>query len=343
MSLTKKSDYWYELPLELIAQFPLENRSESRLLKLNKTSSFVSHHKFSDILDFISAQDVVVVNNTRVIPARLFGHKFTGAKIEVLLLEQKREKLWKCLVKPGRKLQVGTEIKFNDDLTAKIIDKTEDGGRIIEFYCEGIFWEMLQKLGKIPLPPYIKRESTEKDKEIYQTIYAQERGSVAAPTAGLHFTKQLMDQLQEKGIEILEVVLHVGLGTFRPVKTDNIKDHIMHSEHCQISEKTAARINLAKKEKRRVIAVGTTTTRTLESFAQNGILHSGSHWTDIFIYPGKEFQIIDGLITNFHMPESTLMMLVAAFAGYDNIMKAYKVAVKEKYRFFSYGDSMLIL
>ncbi len=343
ISLTKKSSYWYDLPAEFIAQHPKDKRSESRMLVLDKITGKIIHKKFSNIIDHLLPSDILVVNNTKVIPARLFGTKKTGAKVEVFLLEQKTENRWECLVKPGRKLQIGAEITFNEKLKAKIVDYSEEGGRIIEFYWEGNFWDILENIGNVPLPPYIKRESTNKDKETYQTVYAQERGSVAAPTAGLHFTKSLMQQIREKGIDILEVVLHVGLGTFRPVKTDDIKDHTMHSEHCQIAQEVAAKINQAKKDGRRIIAVGTTTTRTLESFAENGQLNSGSHWTNIFLYPGKEIQIIDGLITNFHMPESTLMMLVSAFAGYENIMNAYKIAVEEKYRFFSYGDSMLIL
>ena len=343
ISLTKKSSYWYDLPAEFIAQHPKDKRSESRMLVLDKKTGKIIHEKFSDIIDHLLPTDILVVNNTKVIPARLFGTKSTGAKVEVFLLQQKTENRWECLVKPGRKLQIGAEIIFSEELKAKIVDHAEEGGRIVEFYWKGNFWDILEEVGNVPLPPYIKRESTKKDKKTYQTVYAQERGSVAAPTAGLHFTKPLMQQIREKGIEILEVVLHVGLGTFRPVKTDDIKDHIMHSEHCQISEVVAAKINQAKKDGSRIIAVGTTTTRTLESFAQNGHLKNGSHWTEIFLYPGKEIQIIDGLITNFHMPESTLMMLVSAFAGYENIMNAYKIAVEKKYRFFSYGDSMLIL
>ncbi len=343
ISLTKKSSYRYDLPAELIAQHPKDMRSESRMLVLDKESGKIQHEKFSNIIDHLQPSDILVVNNTKVIPARLFGTKNTGAKVEIFLLEQKTENRWECLVKPGRRLQIGAEITFNEKLKAKIIDHAEEGKRIVEFYWEGNFWDILENIGNVPLPPYIKRESTNKDKETYQTVYAQKRGSVAAPTAGLHFTKPLMQQIREKGIEILEVVLHVGLGTFRPVKTDDIKDHIMHSEHCRIAQEVAVKINQAKKDGRRIIAVGTTTTRTLESFTENGMLNSGSHWTDIFLYPGKEIKIIDGLITNFHMPESTLMMLVSAFAGYDNIMNAYKIAVDEQYRFFSYGDAMLII
>ncbi len=341
--LTKTSSYWYDLPSELIAQYPLQNRSQSRLLKLDKKTGNVSRYKFSEVIDFLVPGDVLVVNKTKVIPARLFGHKKTGAKVEVFLLNQLQDDVWECLVKPGRRLQIGAKIKIGDDFSAEIIDHAEEGGRIVKFYWNGDFWQHLDKLGKMPLPPYIKRDSIAKDKETYQTVYAQERGSVAAPTAGLHFTPELIDKIKSKNIEILEVVLRVGLGTFRPVKTDKIADHKMHSEFCEVSKQTTDIINQAKDEKRRIIAVGTTTTRTLESFTEDGKLKSGSHWTDIFIYPGYEFQIIDGLITNFHMPESTLMMLVSAFAGYENIMNAYKIAVQEKYRFFSYGDAMVIL
>jgi len=343
MSLTKKSSYWFDLPAEFIAQHPKDKRSESRMLVLDKSTGLIQHEKFSNIIEHLKPSDILVVNKTKVIPARLFGKKSTGAKVEIFLLEQKTENQWECLVKPGRKLQIGAEVIFNEKFKAKIIDHADEGGRIIEFCWDGDFWDILEEIGKVPLPPYIKRESTNKDKETYQTVYAEERGSVAAPTAGLHFTKPLMQQIKDMGIEILEVVLHVGLGTFRPVKEDDILNHKMHSEHCSISEEVAAKINKAKIEGRRILAVGTTTTRTLESFALNGRLNNGSHWTDIFIYPGKEIQIIDGLITNFHMPESTLMMLVSAFAGYENIMNAYKVAVVDKYRFFSYGDAMLII
>ena len=339
----KKSSYYYELPPELIAQFPLKNRSESRLLFLNKKTGRVEHHKFSKIIDFLQPSDILVLNKTKVIPARLFGRKATGAKVEIFLLNQKSENIWECLVKPGKRLPENTTVEFNENLKCKILKKTEGGNRIVEFEKQGNFWNILEQIGKMPLPPYIKRGSIEKDKETYQTVYAQEKGSVAAPTAGLHFTEELLKKIRQKGIEIFEVILHVGLGTFRPVKTENIDEHKMHSEHCRISKETANKINKAKKEKRRIISVGTTTTRTLESFAENGVLRSGSHWTDIFIYPGKKIQIIDGLITNFHMPESTLLMLVSAFAGYENIMNAYKIAVREKYRFFSYGDAMLIL
>jgi len=341
--LTRTSSYWYDLPEKLIAQFPVEKRSESRLLKLEKKSGKVSHHKFSEIIDFLASGDVLVVNKTKVIPARLFGIKSTGAKVEIFLLNQLEDNVWECLVKPGRRLQIGAKIEFSDNFSAEIIDHDEEGGRMVKFYWKGDFWQQLDKHGKMPLPPYIKRDSIEKDKETYQTIYAQDLGSVAAPTAGLHFTSELMDRIRAKNIEVLEIVLRVGLGTFRPVKTDNILDHKMHSEYCTISEDVATKINQAKQDNRRVVAVGTTTTRTLESFAENGVLKSGFHKTELFLYPGKNIQIIDGLITNFHMPESTLMMLVSAFAGYENIMNAYKIAVAKKYRFFSYGDAMVII
>jgi S-adenosylmethionine:tRNA ribosyltransferase-isomerase len=327
----------------LIAQYPVENRSESRLMHLNKETGEVNHYQFHQILSLIKDNDVLVLNNTKVIPARLYGNKPTGAKVEVFLLNQVKDNKWECLVKPGRKLQVGAEIIFSESFKATIVDYAEEGGRIVEFHYEGDFWKHLETSGNMPLPPYIKRNAEEKDKETYQTVYAEKKGSVAAPTAGLHFTAKIFEELRNRGVEILEVMLHVGLGTFRPVKTDDIAEHKMHSEFCVISEETAEKINQFKAEGRRIIAVGTTTTRTLESFAKDGILQSGAHQTDIFIYPGKKLQIIDGLITNFHMPESTLMMLVSAFAGYENIMNAYNIAVNEKYRFFSYGDSMAIL
>ena len=341
--LTKRNSYWYQLPPELIAQYPKDKRSESLLLRLDRTTGKISHHKFSEIINFLKPNDVLVLNNTKVIPARLFGIKTTGAKVEVFLLNQINDSTWECLVKPGKKLHIDTEINFSENFKGKVIDYADEGGRKVQFEWQGDFWNVLENFGKMPLPPYIKREAIEKDKETYQTVYAEKRGSVAAPTAGLHFTQELMQKIKEKGVEILEVILHIGLGTFRPVKTDKIQDHKMHSEHCQITKVVVEKINKAKDEGRRIIAVGTTTTRTLESFAKDGKLFSGSHWTDIFIYPGKKIQIIDGLITNFHMPESTLLMLVSAFAGYENIVKAYKIAVAKKYRFFSYGDAMLIL
>jgi len=341
--LARRSSYNYELPEELIAQYPVAERSTSRLLYLDKNKGDIEHKVFTDIIDYLRPDDVLVVNRTRVIPARLFGKKETGAQVEVLLLDQKNENTWECLVRPGRRLKPGSEIFFSDQLKALVTDYSEDGSRLIKFLYSGNFWDILENTGNMPLPPYIHRAAEPSDKKTYQTVYAQERGSVAAPTAGLHFTPEILENIKEMGIEILEVILRVGLGTFRPVKSENIIDHKMHSEYCEISEDTAAKINKAKAENRRIIAVGTTTTRTLESFATDEILKSGSHWTEIFIYPGKKLQIIDGLLTNFHMPESTLMMLVSAFAGYENIMNAYKIAVAERYRFFSYGDAMLIL
>lgn len=343
MSLTKKSSYFYQLPEELIAFEPKSNRSSSRLMHLNKITGEVNHHNFSDLPQFLKSGDLLVINNTKVIPARLIGKKPTGAEVEVFLLNQIDETKWECLVKPGRRLKPGAEVKFSENLNCKILDYAPEGGRIVEFYWKGDFWVVLDSIGSMPLPPYIKRQANESDKRTYQTVYAETRGSVAAPTAGLHFTPEIMDELRSVGVEIVEVMLHVGLGTFRPVKEDDILNHQMHSEYCQIVSKSADKINAAKVEGRRVIAVGTTSTRTLESFAKNGRVVSGSKWTDIFIYPGKDLQIIDGLITNFHMPESTLMMLVSAFAGYENIMAAYEIAVRQKYRFFSYGDSMVIL
>ncbi|MDD3049602.1 MAG: tRNA preQ1(34) S-adenosylmethionine ribosyltransferase-isomerase QueA [Candidatus Cloacimonetes bacterium] len=339
----KTSSYFYELPENLVAQYPLDNRSQSRLLHLHKQTGEISHLRFNNIIDLLNKGDVLVINNTKVIPARLFGTKSTGAFVEVFLLKHHEENRWECLVRPGRKLLPGAIVNFSDKLTAKIIDKADEGKRIVEFYYEGDFWRLLDSIGKTPLPPYILREAEEKDKETYQTVYANKNGSVAAPTAGLHFTDEIITKLKEKGVILAEVLLHVGLGTFRPVKSDSIENHEMHSEFCEIGTEAANIINKAKKENRRVIAVGTTSTRTLESFAHDNLVNYGSKWTNIFIHPGKQFQIIDGLITNFHMPESTLLMLVSAFAGYENIMKAYKIAVEKEYRFFSYGDAMAIL
>lgn len=343
MSLLKKNSYHYELPQDLIAQNPMENRADSRLLHLNRKTGEIEHLQFSQIIDKFHKGDVLVLNNTKVIPARLFGTKPTGAKVEVFLLRKIEDKKYQCLVKPGRKLKVGSEILFAENLKGKVIDYASEGSRIIEFETTQDFDDLINKVGNMPLPPYIQRESIEKDKTTYQTVFAKNKGSVAAPTAGLHFTDEIFQQLKNKGVIICEVMLHVGLGTFRPVKTDSIIDHKMHSEFCEISNETAAIINKAKDENRRVISVGTTTTRTLESFAENNRVTAGAKWTEIFIYPGKEVQIIDGLITNFHMPESTLMMLVSAFASHTFIMNAYKIAVENKYRFLSYGDAMLIL
>ncbi len=341
--LLLKSSYYYDLPEELIAQYPLQQRSSSRLLVLDKQQGQVKHKNFTDLADYFQKGDVLVVNSTKVIPARLIGSKSTGAKIEVFLLNHVVNDTWRCLVKPGRKCPIGTIIQVNDDFKGTVVDLSTEGSRLVKFDYKGEFWSALSQAGHIPLPPYIKREAENSDSSTYQTIYAKIKGSVAAPTAGLHFTEATFTALKEKGVEIVEVLLHVGLGTFRPVKSDNIEDHNMHSEYCSISQESAQVINQAKKQGRRIIAVGTTSTRTLESFAEGNQVAYGDKWTSIFIYPGKKFNIIDGMVTNFHMPESTLIMMISAFAGYENVMGAYKIAVEARYRFFSYGDAMLIL
>lgn len=336
-------DFDYELPEELIAQDPLEDRSSSRLMVLDRETGEFEHKVFKDIIDYLNPGDCLVLNNTKVIPARFFGAKEgTNARIELLLLKRKENDVWETLVKPGKKAKPGTRIVFGDGLlVGEIIDIVDEGNRLIKFYYEGIFEEILDKLGQMPLPPYITHEL--KDKKRYQTVYAKYDGSAAAPTAGLHFTKELLEQVKAKGIKIAEVTLHVGLGTFRPVKVDNILDHHMHSEFYMVSQEAADTINTAKKEGHRVISVGTTSTRTLESAAdENGILRECSGWTEIFIYPGYSFKVIDGLITNFHLPQSTLVMLVSALAGREHVLNAYKAAVEEKYRFFSFGDAMFI-
>lgn len=337
-------DFDYELPEELIAQDPLKDRSASRLMVLGRKSGTVEHRKFTDILEYLNPGDCLVINNTKVIPARLFGtKKETGAGIEILLLKRRENDIWETLVKPGKKAKPGTTIVFADGLlTGKVIDVAEDGNRLIQFSYEGIFEEILDRLGQMPLPPYITHQL--QDKNRYQTVYAKHDGSAAAPTAGLHFTKELLEQVHQKGVEIAEITLHVGLGTFRPVKTANILEHHMHSEFYMVSAEAAEKINCARKLGHKVISVGTTSTRTLESAAdENGMLHEKSGWTDIFIYPGYEFKVIDGLITNFHLPQSTLVMLVSAFAGRDHVLSAYRTAVQESYRFFSFGDAMLIV
>ena len=336
-------DFDYELPEELIAQDPLEDRSSSRLMVLDRETGEFEHKVFKDIIDYLNPGDCLVLNNTKVIPARLFGAKEgTNARIELLLLKRKENDVWETLVKPGKKAKPGTRIVFGDGLlVGEIIDIVDEGNRLIKFHYEGIFEEILDKLGQMPLPPYITHEL--KDKNRYQTVYAKYDGSAAAPTAGLHFTKELLEQVKAKGIKIAEVTLHVGLGTFRPVKVDNILDHHMHSEFYMVSQEAADTKNTAKKEGHRVISVGTTSTRTLESAAdENGILRECSGWTEIFIYPGYSFKVIDGLITNFHLPQSTLVMLVSALAGREHVLNAYKAAVEEKYRFFSFGDAMFI-
>ena len=336
-------DFDYDLPEELIAQDPLEDRSSSRLMVLDKKTGEVSHHIFKEIIKYLRPGDCLVLNNTKVIPARLYGVKEgTMAKIEILLLKRKQNDVWETLVKPGKKAKPGTKIIFGDGiLTGEVIDVVDDGNRLIQFSYDGIFEEILDKLGQMPLPPYITHQL--KDKNRYQTVYAKYDGSAAAPTAGLHFTKELLNEVKEKGVDIAEVTLHVGLGTFRPVKVDNVLDHHMHSEFYMVSQEAADKINNARKNGGRIISVGTTSTRTLESAAdENGMLHECSGWTDIFIYPGYKFKVIDCLITNFHLPQSTLVMLVSALAGREHILSAYKKAVEEKYRFFSFGDAMFI-
>ena len=336
-------EFYYDLPEELIAQDPLADRSSSRLLTLDKNSGAFSHHVFRDIVDYLNPGDCLVVNNTKVIPARLMGEKEgTGACIEVLLLKRKENDVWETLVKPGKKARPGARISFgNGLLVGEVVDVVEEGNRLIKFEYEGIFEEILDQLGQMPLPPYITHRL--EDKNRYQTVYAKHNGSAAAPTAGLHFTPELLEVIKAKGVKVAEVTLHVGLGTFRPVKVENILEHHMHSEFYMVEEEQAAMINETKKNGGRVICVGTTSCRTLESATgEDGILRAGSGWTEIFIYPGYKFKILDALITNFHLPESTLLMLVSALAGRDNVMAAYEEAVKERYRFFSFGDAMFI-
>ncbi len=339
-----KSDFYFELPQELIAQDPLEERSSSRLLVLDRHTGEVSHHVFREIGDFLRPGDCLVMNNTKVIPARLLGEREgTGAHVELLLLKRKSSDVWETLVRPGKKCRPGTKLTFGDGLLqAEILETVEEGNRLVRFSYEGIFEEVLDRLGEMPLPPYITHKL--KDKNRYQTVYAKYEGSAAAPTAGLHFTKELLRQLEDKGIRLAYVTLHVGLGTFRPVKEENVLEHHMHSEHFQVSEETADLINRTKAEGGRIICVGTTSCRTIESAAdEKGLLHPCSEDTDIFIYPGYEFKVLDGLITNFHLPESTLIMLVSALAGRDHVLTAYQEAVREKYRFFSFGDAMLVI
>ncbi len=338
----KTSDFWYDLPEELIAQTPLQQRDSSRLLVLDKDTGSVAHRYFYDILEYISPGDCLVMNDSRVLPARLLGHRPSGGAVELLLLRDLGENRWECLAKPGKKLRVGQEVTFGDgELTATILQVCEDGNRIVEFHYQGIFLEVLERLGKMPLPPYIKAEL--QDQERYQTVYSREVGSAAAPTAGLHFTNELLNKLREKGVQTAFVTLHVGLGTFRPVKADNISEHHMHSELCMISAETADILNRTKRNGGRIICVGTTSCRTLESLVLNdGSFVAGSKWTEIFIYPGYQFKAMDALITNFHLPESTLVMLVSAFAGRENVLSAYTEAVKNRYRFFSFGDAMFI-
>lgn len=340
----KKEDFYYDLPEELIAQRPIENREESRLLVLNKNTGSIEHKKFKDVIDYLQPGDCLVLNDTRVIPARLYGSRVgKKEKVEFLLLKRIEGDKWETLVKPGKKARPGHKLVFGDgQLEAEVLDISTDGTRIVNFEYDGIFEEILDSLGQMPLPPYIHERLN--DKERYQTVYSKEEGSAAAPTAGLHFTESLLEMIKSKGVKIAFLTLHVGLGTFRPVKVDNIEEHHMHAEYFEVSKEAADIINETKMNNGRVIAVGTTSTRTLETVANNeGKIVPQSGWTDIFIYPGYEFKIIDGLITNFHLPESTLIMLVSALAGREKILETYNIAVKEKYRFFSFGDAMIII
>ncbi len=339
----KRSDFYYDLPEELIAQTPAEKRDMSRLMVLDKKTGSILHRHFCDITDFLRAGDCLVLNNTRVLPARLIGERPTGGAIEVVLLRDRGENIWECLVRPGRKMKKGAKVLFGGgELRGTVTDEIEGGNRLIEFEYEGIFLEVLERLGKMPLPPYI--HETLADPERYQTVYSKEVGSAAAPTAGLHFTNELLNRIRDMGVEINFITLHVGLGTFRPVKAENIEDHEMHAEYCIITPETADAVSRAKREGRRVIAVGTTSCRTLESRCdESGHLEEYAGFTNAFIYPGYKFKCIDGLITNFHLPESTLIMLVSALAGRENILNAYSEAIRERYRFFSFGDAMLII
>ena len=338
----KTHDFWYDLPEELIAQTPLMQRDGSRLLVLDKDSGEVRHQHFYDIIDYLQPGDCLVMNDSRVLPARLLGRRPTGGAVELLLLRDLGEKRWECLARPGKKLQVGAQVEFGDgELTATVVAVQEDGNRVVEFHYEGIFLEVLERLGKMPLPPYIKAELA--DQERYQTVYSKEVGSAAAPTAGLHFTKELLERIRAKGVNTAFVTLHVGLGTFRPVKAEEISEHHMHSELCMMSNETADMLNNTRQQGGRIICVGTTSCRTVESLVNDdGSFEAKSKWTEIFIYPGYRFKALDALITNFHLPESTLVMLVSALAGRENVLGAYNIAVQEKYRFFSFGDAMFI-
>ena len=338
----KTHDFWYDLPEELIAQTPLMQRDGSRLLVLDKDSGEVRHQHFYDIIDYLQPGDCLVMNDSRVLPARLLGRRPTGGAVELLLLRDLGEKRWECLARPGKKLQVGAQVEFGDgELTATVVAVQEDGNRVVEFHYEGIFLEVLERLGKMPLPPYIKAELA--DQERYQTVYSKEVGSAAAPTAGLHFTTELLERIRAKGVNTAFVTLHVGLGTFRPVKAEEISEHHMHSELCMMSRETADMLNKTRQQGGRIICVGTTSCRTVESLVNDdGSFEAKSKWTEIFIYPGYQFKALDALITNFHLPESTLVMLVSALAGRENVLNAYNIAVQEKYRFFSFGDAMFI-
>lgn len=336
----KVTDFDYDLPKELIAQHPMEPRDHSRLLVLDKDTGVIQHRHFYDLPEYLRPGDLLVFNDTRVIPARLYGKKDTGANVEVLLLTRKNTMDWEALVRPGKKLQIGAKIKFSDELSCTIVDHTDFGGRVVRFEFDGVFEEILDRIGETPLPPYITAPL--EDKERYQTVYNRERGSAAAPTAGLHFTQELLRKIREMGCEEVFVTLHVGLGTFRPVSVENIEDHNMHREFYTVSEEAAAAINKAKVEGRRIVAVGTTAVRTLESAGASGVMKAGGAWTQIFIYPGYRYKFVDALVTNFHLPQSTLMMLVSALSSRDIILQTYAEAVKEKYRFFSFGDAMFI-
>ena len=338
----KTRDFWYELPEELIAQTPLEKRDTSRLLAVNRQTGELAHRHFYDILDYLNPGDTLVMNDSRVLPARLLGHRPTGGAAELLLLRDLGGNEWECLAKPGRKLTEGAEVIFGDGrLTAKVVRVLDDGNRVVRFFYEGIFLEVLESLGKMPLPPYIKEELH--DQERYQTVYSRQVGSAAAPTAGLHWTKELLQKAADKGVQLAYVTLHVGLGTFRPVKAENISEHHMHSELCMMTQETADILNETRKRGSRIVCVGTTSCRTLESLVnEDGTFEAKSKWTEIFIFPGYKFKAMDALITNFHLPESTLVMLVSAFAGRENVLNAYAEAVKERYRFFSFGDSMYL-
>lgn len=340
----KKSDFNYDLPEELIAQTPVEPRNHSRLMKIDRASGEIIHARFYNLCEYLKKGDLLVLNDSRVLPARLYGEKKgTGSFIEFLLLEQRGDKLWEIICRPGKKAREGAEFTFGDGkLSAVVVEVKEDGNRLVKFKCDGNFYSVLDEIGQTPLPPYITKKL--EDKERYQTVYSKEIGSSAAPTAGLHFTREMLEEIKAMGVDIVYVTLHVGLGTFRPVKEDDILKHKMHSEHYHMSEETADKINRTRNNGGRIIAVGTTSCRTLESMnLDNGLVKAGDGYTDIFIYPGYEFKLLDGLITNFHLPESTLIMLVSAFLGYDKTMSAYKTAVAEKYRFFSFGDAMIII
>ena len=339
----KTHDFWYELPQELIAQTPLERRDGSRLMTLDRKTGAITHRRFYELPELLRPGDCLVMNDSRVLPARLLGARVpSGGAVEVLLLTE-REGAWECLTKPGRKTHKGTELTFGGgELTATVVDELDDGKKLVQFHYDGIFLEVLERLGRMPLPPYIKEEL--RDAERYQTVYSRVSGSAAAPTAGLHFTNELLDTLRAKGVQTAFVTLHVGLGTFRPVKAEDVTEHHMHSEFCMMTQNTADTLNAVKDSGGRIICVGTTSCRTLESLAdENGRFHESSAWTDIFIYPGYRFRAMDGLITNFHLPESTLIMLVSAFAGKEHVLEAYRTAVQERYRFFSFGDAMVVL